>query len=104
LRGAPPDLPIQLDARALGLGSNFTFSTSMAPLDLLSWVEPIGNYEALIDHAETYQLGALQVRTISLEDLIRVKEHIRRPKDRESLFQLKAIERLRMEGGGFRPA
>jgi hypothetical protein len=73
-------------------------------LDLLAWVEPIGNYEALIGHAETYQLGALHLRTISLHDLIRVKEHIRRPKDRESLFQLKAIERLRAEGGGSPPA
>lgn len=103
LRGAPPDLPVQLDARALALGSKFTFDTQIGPLDLLAWVEPIGNYEALIDQAETYQIGPLQVRTISLEDLIRVKEHIRRPKDRESLFQLKAIERLRSEGGGSPP-
>ena len=70
----------------------------MGPLDLLGWVEPIGDYDALVAHAEVYQLGAIEVRTIALDDLIRVKEHIRRPKDRDSLFQLKAIKRLREEG------
>ncbi len=39
----------------------------------------------------------LTVQTISLEDLIRVKEHIRRPKDRDSLFQLQAIKQIRAE-------
>lgn len=34
---------------------------------------------------------------ISLDDLIKVKEHIGRAKDRESLFQLLAIKRLRTE-------
>jgi hypothetical protein len=33
-----------------------------------------------------------------LDDLIRVKEHIRRSKDNDSLFQLKAIKQIRNEG------
>ena len=98
LRGAPADLPFQIDARSLALGENFTFKTRFGDLDLLGWVEPLGNYDVLIQHAETYPLGGYQVRTISLDDLIRVKEHIRRPKDRDSLFQLQAIKRLRQEG------
>jgi predicted nucleotidyltransferase len=97
LRGAPPDLPFQLDARALALGSNFTFNTPYGSLDLLGRVEPIGDYEALAAHAESYPVGNLTLRTISLEDLIRVKEHIRRPKDRDSLFQLHAIRQIRTE-------
>ena len=98
LRGAPADLPFVIDARSLALGENFTFNTSVGPLDLLGWVEPLGNYDELIKHAETYPVGGEHVRTISLDDLIRVKEHIRRPKDRDSLFQLQAIKRLRQEG------
>ena len=100
LRGAPPDLPFKIDARALALGSNFTFVTPFGSLDLLGWVEPIGDYDALAAHAESYSLGELTVRTISLADLIRVKEHIRRPKDRDSLFQLHAIKQIRESGGG----
>lgn len=98
LRGAPPDLPFQLDARSLALGNNFTFLTTLGPLDLLGWLEPVGDYDALAKHAEIFPVGKLHLRTISLDDLIRVKEHIRRPKDRDSLFQLKAIKQIREKG------
>ena len=100
LRGFPPDLPFRIDAHALALGTNFTFTTTEGDLDLLAWVEPIGRYEDLEKNAESYMVGDLQVRTISLDDLIRVKEHIRRPKDRDSLFQLKAIKQIRNESAG----
>jgi predicted nucleotidyltransferase len=97
LRGAPSDLPFTLDTRALAQGNNFTLSTSLGDLDLLGWVEPLGDYDAIIKHAETFPVDELQIKTIGLDDLIRVKEHIRRSKDQESLLQLKAIRRLRDE-------
>jgi hypothetical protein len=36
---------------------------------------------------------------IGLDDLIRIKRYIGRPKDRESLLQLEAIKRLRGQEG-----
>ena len=98
LRGAPPDLPFVIDARSLALGINFTFVTPLGSVDLLGWVEPLGDYDELMKRAEVYPVGHLKLHTISLEDLIKVKEHIRRPKDRDSLFQLKAIQQIRREG------
>ena len=48
LRGAPPDLTFRLDARALALGSNFTFEVDGEhALDLLAYLEPVGTYEHL---------------------------------------------------------
>jgi hypothetical protein len=35
------------------------------------------------------------IRTIGLEDLLRVKLHINRAKDQESIVQLMAIKRMR---------
>lgn len=99
LRGAPPDLPLVLDARALAIGNNYTFNTTLGAVDLLGWVEPLGGYDALLPGSESYALADLSVRTIGLHDLIRVKQHIGRPKDRESLMQLLAIKRLRDEAG-----
>lgn len=69
----------------------------MGPLDLLGWVEPLGTYESLIATSETYAVGEVSVRTIGLDDLIRIKQHIGRAKDRESLLQLLAIRTLRHE-------
>jgi hypothetical protein len=97
LRNAPPDLPVMLDAAALALGNNYTFDTSIGKLDLLGWVEPIGPYEALFPSSEPYSVGEIEIRTIGLEDLIRIKEYINRPKDRDSLFQLVAIRAIRNE-------
>jgi predicted nucleotidyltransferase len=95
LRGAPPDLPFRVDARTLEMGMNFTLKTSLADLDLLGYVEPLGEYDAIAAHAEAYQVGEFPLRVISLDDLITIKQHINRPKDRDSLMQLLAIKRLR---------
>ncbi len=99
LRGAPPDLPFILDARSLALGNNFTFNTPLIPLDLLGWVEPIGTYDDLIKNAERHAYKGIELSVIALDDLIRIKEHINRPKDRDSLFQLRAIKQVREERG-----
>jgi hypothetical protein len=95
LRGAPGDLPFRLDARSLALGNNFAFSTERGPLDLLGYVEPIGAYDEIVKAAEQIELGQCKVQVISIDDLIRIKEHIQRPKDRESLMHLQAIRKLR---------
>ena len=97
LRDAPRDLPVRFDAKALALGSNYTLDTALGPVDLFAHVEPIGGFEQLNSQAEEYELGDLRVRTIALEDLIRVKASLKRAKDQESLRQLQAIKRLRNE-------
>lgn len=99
LRNAPPDIPVVLDAKALALGSNYTFDTDFGPLDLLGWVDPLGDYEALLRNCESYHLGDLHLQVIALDDLIRIKQHIQRFKDSESLLQLLAIKRVREETG-----
>ena len=97
LRGAPPDLPFIIDAGSLALGSNFTFNTAVGALDLLGWVEPLGDYEAIAKRATSVRVGDLDLLVIDLDDLIRIKQHIGRSKDRESLMQLLAIKRIRDE-------
>ncbi len=41
--------------------------------------------------------GGLNIKVIALDDLIKIKQYIRRPKDQESLFQLLAIKKARGE-------
>ena len=83
LRGAPAELKFRLDD----------------PLDLLGSLEPIGTYGDLLPHAETVFIGGHPTRVIGLDDLIRIKRSIGRPKDRESLLHLEAIKRLREQEG-----
>jgi len=97
LRNAPADLPFRIDAESLALGSNFTFNTALGPLDLLGWVEPLGTYENLIQHAEHIDVGTLTLAVISLDDLLTIKRHLGRPKDKAALLQLEAVKKLREE-------
>jgi predicted nucleotidyltransferase len=97
LRGVSEDVPFILDARSLALGSNFTFNTELGPLDLLGYVEPIGDYKNVSQRASTWDVAGLKLSVIDLDDLIRIKQHVGRSKDRESLLQLLAIKKLRDE-------
>jgi predicted nucleotidyltransferase len=99
LRNVPPDVPFKLDARTIEMGCNFTFDSMVGHLDLLGYVEPIGDYDAILKSAETFPTAAGELKSISLDDLIRVKTTIKRFKDSESMFQLLAIKRIRDEGG-----
>jgi len=100
LRGAPPDLPFRIDARSLALGQNFTFEVDGEfALDLLGYLEPIGAYDDLLPGAERMSIGGRSILVIGLDDLMRIKRHLGRPKDRASLPQLEAIKRLREQEG-----
>jgi len=100
LRGAPPDLKFRLDAHALALGQNYTFEVDGEyPLDFLGHLEPIGTYEDLLPHVETVSIGGRPTHVIGLDDLIRIRQHLGRPRDRESLPHLEAIKRLREQEG-----
>jgi predicted nucleotidyltransferase len=100
LRGAPPDLKFRMDAQALALGQNYTFEVDGDyPLDFLGYLEPIGTYEDLLLRAETVPIGGRPTHVIGLDDLIRIRRYLGRPKDRESLLQLEAIKRLREREG-----
>jgi predicted nucleotidyltransferase len=100
LRGAPPDLKFRLDAAALALGQNYTFEVDGEyALAFLGYLEPIGTYDDLLPHSETVTIGGRPTRVIGVDDLIRIKRYLGRPKDRESLLQLEAIKRLRQEEG-----
>src|ERR1043165_776396 len=56
LRGAPEGLPFKFDIETLKRGLNFTFMTSVGPIDLLGELSGIGNYEAVRARANTARM------------------------------------------------
>ena len=103
LRGAPADLPFLIDGRTLTMGNNFIFDVGPLGFDILGYVEPLGGFNAVAENATPYDLDGLTIRVIGLDDLIRIKRHVNRSKDRESLLQPLAIKRIRDETGGNDP-
>ncbi len=82
LRGAPADLPFQLDERTIENGANFTFVTPFGDLDVLADIAGVRSYEELATAAEEKQIFGIPVRVASLDHLIAMKRAANRPKDR----------------------
>jgi hypothetical protein len=81
LRGAPPDLQFQLDARSLSEGGNFMFETSLGSIDILAFPVGAPPYEQLRAAAAVVEIEGRRVRIASLDHLIAMKEAAGRTKD-----------------------
>jgi hypothetical protein len=96
LRGAPPELPFQLDAAALRGGANFTLETTVG--DLLGEVSGFASYRELKSAAEEQELYGRRTWVLSLDGLIRAKRAAGRPKDLLLLPELEALRALKEKG------
>jgi hypothetical protein len=101
LRGAPPDLPFQLDARAIENGANFTFVTPHGDLDVLADAAGVKGYASVAARAVEREIASFPVKVASLDDLIAMKRAANRPKDRNMLEEYIVIaEEQRSEAEG----
>jgi hypothetical protein len=81
LRGAPPDLPVQLDARTLRAGGNFRFDTRNGPLDVLAYPSGASSFAEIKNASNQIDIGERSVLVASLDHLIAMKDAAGRPKD-----------------------
>ncbi len=98
LRGAPPGLPFQWDARTIERGLNFTLTTELGAIDLLGEIAGGGRYESLLADAVTIKLFGIHCQCLGLARLIQVKRAAGRPKDLEAIAELEAILDERRRG------
>jgi hypothetical protein len=91
LRGAPPDLPFQVDARTLAKGCNFTFDSEYGSFDILGDAAGMRDYDVMRADSIWETLWGLRVRVVSRDDLIRMKRAAGRPKDKSMAEELIAI-------------
>lgn len=94
LRGAPADLPFQLDTETLRSGVNVTFDTRFGSFDILG--EPAGapRYEELRAAGASTALWGVTVRVSSLDHLIAMKEAAGRPRDLTMAAEYRVISDL----------
>ena len=91
LRGAPADVPFQLDVRSLEYGANFTFDTKYGSLDILAFPTGAPPYERLRADAMVVDVRGHRVRIASLDHLIAMKESTGRTKDRLHATEYRVI-------------
>ena len=91
LRGAPTGLPFKLDLKTLKNGLNFTLTSDLGPIDLLGEIPGARCYEELLADSFEINEAGLRFRCVKLARLIELKNAAGRPKDLESIAELKTI-------------
>lgn len=74
---------------------NIYLKTDLGVLDILSEASPAGSFEELKKRAMEIPLYGHKCKVISIDDLIRIKESMRRPKDLQTVQELKLIKQLK---------
>jgi hypothetical protein len=96
---AVPKRPVTESPAALSKNRNLYLLTDLGRLDILSEVPPIGTYAEVAAKAVTLALYERSCRVISLDDLIAVKRHVGRDKDRLVERELLALRDRQKNAG-----
>lgn len=99
LRGVERGLPFIMDDRALRTTPLMTLTTRVGNIDVLDKIEGVGRYPEALAASERFMIGETEFRVLSLPSLIDAKRAANRPKDREHLIELEALQRLKDVGG-----
>jgi predicted nucleotidyltransferase len=91
LRDAPAGLPFAFDPQTLAAGFNFTLATSAGDIDLFGTIPGAGDYDALVPHSIEVELFGIRCRCLDLPTLIASKIAAGRPKDLETIAELRAL-------------
>lgn len=91
LRDAPPKLPFSWDAKTISGGLNFTLTTKLSDVDLFAEVAGGETYSDLLPHSFEVEAFGVRFKCIDLVTLIRIKEAVDRPKDREAVAELRIL-------------
>jgi len=97
-RMTPTRQPLQLSPDECGGLRNLYLDTDNGPLDCLSSIDGVGDYEAAEAQSIKTELPMGECRILCVDALIRSKEAMNRPRDRDAVLLLRAIrERLDQE-------
>jgi hypothetical protein len=92
LRGAPRRVRFLLDAKTLQAGDHFTFVTDAGNLDCLGAPSGSAGFDKLALTAVPMELAGRRVLVTSIDDLVRMKRAVGRPKDLIEIEILTALQ------------
>lgn len=72
--------------------NNIYLETDLGILDILSTLPPVGDFALIKERSVKIPIFGKVCRVISVEDLIAIKESMKRPKDIQSVEELKLIQ------------
>ena len=98
-RMTPARLPLKMTVETSQGLKNLYLDTDYGPLGCLSNVKGIGGFPEVEQESVVVQLVAGACRILSIDALIKAKETMNRPRDKETVLQLRAIRERRAAEG-----
>jgi predicted nucleotidyltransferase len=95
LRGIEEDVPFIPDARTLKRTAILPLDTPDGGLDLLVDPDGAARYEEMRDRADVVDLDGVEIRVVSLEDLLSMKRAAGRPQDIADIDALLTVNRVK---------
>jgi hypothetical protein len=96
-RLTPRKLPLHLTpARCRGL-KNLYLATDLGVLDCLGEILGVGDFRTVRRHSVLLEIDAGKVRVLALRALIKAKEALSLPRDRQALVELRALNASRRQ-------
>ncbi|MHC4460132.1 MAG: nucleotidyltransferase [Planctomycetota bacterium] len=94
-RMTPQRLKLKLTAESCDRFNNLYLDTDVGQLDCLSYIQGLGNYEDIEQKSEIREISKnLQIRVLTIDSLIKARNAMNRPRDREAILQLEAIKKM----------
>jgi hypothetical protein len=76
---------------------NLYLDTDIGQLDCLSFIDGLGDYQTVKQASELIKIEDLPLRILNLDGLIKAKKAMNRPRDRQVIFELEAIKKLKRQ-------
>lgn len=89
-------------AEKLAGEKSLTLGTREGDIDLLHRIDGIGGYDEVLATSQTFTIGSIKPRVISIDGLIASKRAAHRPKDLLHLPDLESLRELKLKDGQFR--
>lgn len=88
----PKRFPLNKTARSLSKCKNLYLDTDLGPIDFLGTVAKLGSFKDLKSHLMNIDLFGRKIKILKIESLIASKKALSRPKDKQVILQLMAIQ------------
>ncbi|MFH1873977.1 MAG: hypothetical protein ABH859_02185 [Pseudomonadota bacterium] len=85
-------IPLSNSAEKLSKLKNLYLTTDFGSLDLLEQVAGLGPYQNLLPQIIEIELFDHKCKVLNIDALIKAKQQMNRPKDKETIVQLEAIK------------
>lgn len=86
------DISLRDKADILSELKNLYLITDLGPIDILGSVAGLGHFNDILPYTINLELFNMKCKVLDIDALIKSKKAMKRPKDKETILQLKAIK------------